>query len=94
MVLDTVGAPYLAKNCEALAMDGKIVLIGWMGGMTVNDFDLMQVIKKRTSIIGAHPRAALNVGWILGSMHSMRLKNAVVRSSYPSTTYRLCAVCR
>ena len=57
MILDTVGAPYVQKNCEALAMDGKIVMIGWMGGMNLKEFDLMIVVKKRISIIGArrHP---------------------------------------
>ena len=53
MILDIVGAPYLQKNCEAVAQDGRIVLIGWMGGMTVKDWDMMPMVKKRISLIGA-----------------------------------------
>ena len=49
MILDTVGAPYVQKNCEALAMDGKIVMIGWMGGMTLKEFDLMIVVSSAST---------------------------------------------
>ncbi len=73
MVLDTVGAPYLQKNCEALAMDGKIVLIGWMGGMTVKEFDLMIMIKKRVTLIGARPCHSCppQTSWLFGVMCSV-----------------------
>ena len=53
MILDIVGAPYLQKNCEAIAQDGRIVLIGWMGGMQVKDWDMQILVKKRISLIGA-----------------------------------------
>lgn len=32
VILDCVGAPYLHKDLECLAMDGRIVYIGFMGG--------------------------------------------------------------
>jgi NADPH:quinone reductase len=33
IVLDCVGGPYLGPNLECLAMDGRIVLIGLLGGL-------------------------------------------------------------
>jgi hypothetical protein len=32
VIVDCVGAPYLEKDIDCLAMDGKVVFIGWMGG--------------------------------------------------------------
>lgn len=34
IILDCIGAPYLEKDLECLAMDGKVVYIGLMGGLT------------------------------------------------------------
>ena len=35
VILDCVGAPYLEKGLECLAVDGCLVYIGFMGGETV-----------------------------------------------------------
>ena len=32
VIVDCVGAPYLEKDLECLAMDGRVIFIGWMGG--------------------------------------------------------------
>ncbi len=32
MILDCIGAPYLEKDLDCLAVDGCIVYIGFMGG--------------------------------------------------------------
>ena len=32
VIVDCVGAPYLEKDLECLAMDGKVIFIGWMAG--------------------------------------------------------------
>ena len=32
VIVDCVGAPYLEKDLDCLAMDGKVIFIGWMGG--------------------------------------------------------------
>ncbi len=96
MVLDTVGAPYLQKNCEALAMDGKIVLIGWMGGMTVKEFDLMIVVKKRVSIIGArrHPCQLLAEHAVMVGVVFCLLAHCLPRSSWAQgRAHRLGPVC-
>ena len=42
LVLDCVGASYLAQNLEALAQSGRYVLYGSMGGLK-SEIDLRQV---------------------------------------------------
>ncbi len=32
VILDCIGAPYLEKDLDCLAVDGRIVYIGFMGG--------------------------------------------------------------
>lgn len=32
VIVDCVGAPYLEKDLDCLANDGKVIFIGWMGG--------------------------------------------------------------
>ncbi len=32
VVLDCVGGPYLSRNVECLALDGRLVIIGLIGG--------------------------------------------------------------
>jgi NADPH:quinone reductase-like Zn-dependent oxidoreductase len=54
VVLDCVGAPYLMRNLECLAVDGKLVMIGWLGGTKVEDADLGIILRKRLYVIGAN----------------------------------------
>ncbi|MEM1126072.1 MAG: NAD(P)H-quinone oxidoreductase [Bacteroidota bacterium] len=53
MIVDVVGAPYLAANVDALAMDGRLVLLGTMGGHRVADFSLLRVLAKRVSLLAS-----------------------------------------
>ncbi|MBP2676665.1 MAG: NADPH:quinone oxidoreductase [Deltaproteobacteria bacterium] len=53
IVLDFVGAPYLAQNLQALAVDGRMVVIGTMGGAEVERFSLRTLMSKRLQITGA-----------------------------------------
>ena len=56
VVLDLNGGPYLAASLEAMALRGRIVLIGGVaGGKT--DVDLYQILGKRLHIIGTVLRA-------------------------------------
>ncbi len=57
VVLDPVGAPYFLPNLEALAMDGRIVLIATMGGTRLNDFNLRWLFKKRAQITASTLRS-------------------------------------
>ncbi|BDA46107.1 Synaptic vesicle membrane protein VAT-1 homolog [Coccomyxa sp. Obi] len=53
VILDCVGAPYLEQNLECLAMDGKVVYIGLMGGAVAEKANLGVLLRKRASLIGS-----------------------------------------
>ncbi len=55
VVLDTVGAPYLARNLKLLAIEGRLCYLAGDGGREVQ-LDLLPVIQKRISITGASLR--------------------------------------
>ena len=52
MVLDSIGAPYLADNLAALAVGGRLVLIGLMGGAKA-ELNLAALLARRLSLIGS-----------------------------------------
>jgi putative PIG3 family NAD(P)H quinone oxidoreductase len=49
VVLDNMGAKYLARNAEALAADGRLMIIGMQGG-TKAELDLGLLMRKRGSV--------------------------------------------
>jgi len=57
IVLDFVGAPYFEQNLHALAVDGRMVVIGTMGGAEVGKFSLRTLMSKRLQITGAGLRS-------------------------------------
>lgn len=52
VVLDPVGASYAQSNLQLLALDGRWVLIGLMGGREVA-LDLGQLLAKRVQLLGS-----------------------------------------
>ena len=52
VVLDSIGAPYLAANLDSLALGGRLVVIGLMGGAKV-ELNLAALLGKRLSVIGS-----------------------------------------
>ncbi len=56
VVLDSIGAPYLEKNLASLAMGGRLVVIGLMGGAKA-EIGLAQLLLRRLSVIGSTLRA-------------------------------------
>jgi putative PIG3 family NAD(P)H quinone oxidoreductase len=56
-VLDIMGASYLNGNVSALAMDGRLVMLGFLGGGKANDIDLLAIMAKRAVITGSLLRA-------------------------------------
>ncbi|MDQ3169318.1 MAG: NAD(P)H-quinone oxidoreductase [Acidobacteriota bacterium] len=52
VILDIVGGPYLPGNIASLARDGRLVMIGFMGG-TEATFDARAIILKRLTITGS-----------------------------------------
>ena len=56
VILDPVGAGYLADNLKCLALDGRLVVIGLMGGMEAS-VNLALMMVKRQRVIGSTLRA-------------------------------------
>jgi putative PIG3 family NAD(P)H quinone oxidoreductase len=56
VVLDVVGADYLARNLDVLATNGRIAVIGLQSG-TKAELDLGRLLAKRGAIIGTALRA-------------------------------------
>ena len=52
VVLDAIGARYLEGNLAALAMNGRLVVIGLMGGNRA-ELDLAGLLMKRQQVIGS-----------------------------------------
>src|SRR5687767_6331960 len=57
VILDHIGARYLPRDLEALAMDGRIVIIGSMGGEREASIDVMKLLGKRAQITGSTLRS-------------------------------------
>ena len=68
VILDNMGAKYLARNVEALAPSGRLVVIGLQGGSTA-ELDLGQLMSKRAAVLATTLRA-----------RSAQEKAAIVRS--------------
>jgi tumor protein p53-inducible protein 3 len=52
VVLDSIGGRYLASNLASLAMDGRLVIIGLMGGGH-SEIDLAALLMQRQRVIGS-----------------------------------------
>ena len=60
VILDMVGADYFARNLRCLAMDGRLVLIAFLGGAKTDAIDLVPIMTRRLIITGStmRPRTA------------------------------------
>ncbi len=56
VILDVIGAKYLARNVDVLAVNGRLVVIGLMGGRTA-EIDLGVMLAKRCALIATTLRA-------------------------------------
>ena len=56
VILDNMGAKYLPRNVDALATEGRLVVIGLQGG-TRGELDLGQLLRKRAAVIATALRA-------------------------------------
>jgi NADPH:quinone reductase len=60
VILDIIGAKYFERNLVALAKDGRLVIVGTLGGNVVEQFNIARMMAKRISIMGSmmRPRSA------------------------------------
>src|SRR3954467_10186568 len=56
VILDNMGAKYLGRNVEALATEGRLVIIGMQGGAR-GELDLGALMRKRGAVIATTLRA-------------------------------------
>ncbi len=56
VVLDNMGAAYLSRNLDALATEGRLVVIGMQGG-TRAELDLGLLLRKRAAVMATSLRA-------------------------------------
>lgn len=70
LVLDIVASDYFARNLAVLAVDGRLVQIGWMGGAAPVSLDLSQVLRRRLTITGStlRPRTVEEKGQIAAAL--------------------------
>ncbi|MFB5193001.1 NAD(P)H-quinone oxidoreductase [Alicyclobacillus fastidiosus] len=57
MILDFVGAPYFEANISSLAVDGRLIIIGTMGGAEVQGVNLGTLLARRLQVIGTALRS-------------------------------------
>lgn len=70
LILDIVGGSYVNRNLAALAMDGRLVVIGFMEGEPTATVDLRRVLGRRLTITGSalRPRTVAEKGAIAESL--------------------------
>jgi len=70
VILDMVGGPYAMRNIRSLGMDGRLVLIAFLGGSKVEDFDMVQIMVRRLTITGStmRPRTTAQKGQIAAEL--------------------------
>lgn len=56
VILDNMGAAYLSRNVDALATEGRLVVIGLQGGTTA-ELDLGKLLRKRVAVIATALRS-------------------------------------
>ena len=56
VILDMVGGSYAMQNIRSLGMDGRLVLIAFLGGSKVENFDMLQIMIRRLTITGSTMR--------------------------------------
>lgn len=58
LIIDYIGAPYFQANLDAVARDGRVVLLGLLGGTKLPDgVDIGAFLMKRASFVGSTLRS-------------------------------------
>lgn len=78
VILDLMGASYLDRNVDALAPDGRLVVIGFQGGVT-GELNLGKLLAKRAGVIAT----ALRSRPVDGPSGKARIVAEVVANVWP-----------
>ena len=72
VILDMVAGPYIARDIRCLGMDGRLVLIAFLQGSKVQEFDFVQVMVRRLTITGStmRPRTTAQKGAIAADLRA------------------------
>lgn len=81
VILDIMGAAYLDRNVDALAPDGRLVIIGMQGGVK-GELNIGKLVGKRLQVIGT----ALRGRPVDGTHGKGAIVDAVVESVWPMIT--------
>ena len=57
VILDIMGGSYFEDNVASLARRGRLVVIGFLGGSSVKDFNLLTLMEKQGSVTGSMMRS-------------------------------------
>ena len=57
VILDIMGGSYFESNVASLARRGRLVVIGFLGGNSVKDFNLLALMDKQGSVTGSMMRS-------------------------------------
>ena len=57
VILDFIGAPYFSKNLKTLSLEGRMVMLGFLGGTKMEGLDLHPILFKRLTIMGSTLRS-------------------------------------
>lgn len=78
VILDIMGASYLDRNIDALAMDGRLVIIGMQGGAKA-ELNIAKLLTKRAGVIAT----ALRARPVTGPAGKAEIVAEVVRNVWP-----------
>jgi putative PIG3 family NAD(P)H quinone oxidoreductase len=72
LILDIVGGSYINRSLQALAMDGRLVEIGFMSGESSAPVDFRRVLGRRLTITGSllRPRTVEEKGQIAAALRT------------------------
>lgn len=70
VVLDMVGAAYFGRNLRCLALDGRLVIIAFLGGAEAERVDLRPIMVRRLTVTGStmRPRTTAEKGAIAAAL--------------------------
>ncbi len=57
VIMDFIGGPYFQKNLNCLALEGRLIMQGWMGGPKISETNLGPILQKRLQITGSTLRS-------------------------------------